>query len=159
MGVGVVARYSTLVEAEIACGALRGAGFHADVFEAGVASLYWDRLTAFGGVRVTVPLSELQDAVDYLLALTRTWRRPRPYRRDKGWLWRLFAFVIGLTLGPAAGWLVIGARYRAAKHSALSLWAVLLIALAMTLPLMLASAALYGFPDTSGAVTFSPYTP
>jgi len=76
MGLGVVARYSTLVEAEVACSALRAGGFHAEVLEAGMASAFWMYQTALGGLRVAVPSSELEDAVGYLTSLTRARRRP-----------------------------------------------------------------------------------
>jgi hypothetical protein len=127
MGLGVVARYSTLVEAEVACSALLGAGFHAEVMERGMATVYWTRQTALGGVRVIVPSSELQDAVSYLTVITQTWRGSRPPPRDRGWAWRLLALLAGLALMPEAGWLVISARDRAAKGSALSPWGVVVV--------------------------------
>lgn len=137
MGLGVVARFSTLVEAEVACSALRGAGFHAKVLEACTASLYWHYQTALGGLRVAVPASELQDASDYLTTILAT---PRPYlprRREMGAGWRLLALLAGLALLPA-GWFVIGARDRAAKDSALSPWGVVVVTGVVALLLALA---------------------
>ncbi len=134
----MVARFSTLVEAEVACSALRGAGFHAEILERALASIHWTYQTALGGLRVAVPASELQDAAGYLAAISRGWRRPRPHPRDKGVVWRLLALLAGMMLAPDAGWLVIGARDRAAKGSALSLWGVVLVSAALTLVLYLA---------------------
>jgi hypothetical protein len=62
-------------------------------------------------------------------------------------------------MGPAAGWLVIGARDRAAKNSALGLWEVVVVTFAMVLPLILACVALYGFSDLSSRVTYSSNAP
>jgi hypothetical protein len=137
MALEVVARYSTLVEAEVACSALRGAGFHAEVLEATIVSMNWMYQTALGGLRVAVPESELPDATAYLADILRSRRRPHRRPRDRGIIWRLLALALGLGLLPEAGFAIIGARDRAAKGSALSLWAVVVVTITLTVLLAL----------------------
>jgi len=61
-------------------------------------------------------------------------------------IWRLLALIAGLAFLPEAGWLVIGARDRAAKGSALSLWDVVVVTVALTLLLVLAGMLVGVFP-------------
>ncbi len=142
MGLGVVARYSTLVEAEVACSALRAAGFHADVLERGLASALWSHQTALGGLRVAVPIADLQDAVECLTEIGRAQPGPYPRRRDDRLGWRLLACAVGLGFLPQAGWVVVGARDRLRKCSALGLWGIVVATVMLCLLLALAAGAL-----------------
>jgi hypothetical protein len=77
MGLEVVARLSTIVEAQVVCGALRAAGFRAEVFDVGPGTVYWETMTA--GFRVVVPEDDLKDAVAYLAEVRRGAREdPEP---------------------------------------------------------------------------------
>lgn len=110
MGLSVVTRLSTLVEAEVACGALRAAGFRAEIFDHAIGTMYWLHQTAFGGFRIMVPDAELGDAVSFLRQLQRDQPKlRRPSTKDNG-LWTVAALGALLLLHPCLAWMVVATR-------------------------------------------------
>ena len=69
MGLVVVARVPTLVEAHIASGALRSAGFNAQVFDANFGGMEAPVIEGLGGYRIMAPESEAAAARETLRAL------------------------------------------------------------------------------------------
>ena len=69
MGLVVVARMPTLVEAHIASGALRSAGFNAQVFDANFGGMEAPVIEGLGGYRIMAPESEVAAARETLRAL------------------------------------------------------------------------------------------
>jgi hypothetical protein len=112
MGLRVVARLSTLVEAEVACGALRAAGFRAEVFDLAVGTVYWLYQTAIGGFRIVVPERELENAVAYLVEVRSNMPRIRRPVRKGDTLWAFAALGATFTLGSAVAWMIVAARRR-----------------------------------------------
>jgi hypothetical protein len=112
MGLRVVARLSTLVEAEVACATLRAAGFHAEVFDLAIGTVYWLYQTAIGGFRIVVPEDELEDAVGCLVEIDRSKPRIRRPVRKGDIVWSYAALGAILTLGSPVGWLIVGLRIR-----------------------------------------------
>jgi hypothetical protein len=112
MGLRVIARLSTLVEAEVACGALRAAGFRAEIFDHAVGTVYWLYQTAIGGFRIVVPEGELENAVAYLVEVHRNVPRIRRPVRKGDTAWAFVALGATLTLGSAVAWMIVALRRR-----------------------------------------------
>jgi MFS family permease len=114
MGLSVVARFSSLVEARVACGALQAAGIDAQLFDQNFGSVMWIDQTAIGGFRVVVPDAVVANAAAYF----RDFRPPAPTAepaaedgvRVGDYGLSVLALVLAFVLGPVAGWLVVGAR-------------------------------------------------
>jgi len=136
MGLGVVSRFSTLVEAEVACGALRSAGFHAEVFDHFFGTMRWIEQIALGGYRLVVPGQELTEAVDRLTDAQR--QAPQAEgtspRGEVGW--GLAALLSGLTLGVDLAWLLLGIRGRL-KRPSVSMADMIATALALNFAIVL----------------------
>ncbi len=62
----IVARYLSLPEAQVAASALRAHGLHPVLMEEQLVSSQWLYLYALGGLSLSVPASEVQDAVELL---------------------------------------------------------------------------------------------
>jgi hypothetical protein len=69
MPLAVVARLPTLVEAQIAAGALRSAGIHAEVFDANFGGVEAPVIEALGGYRIMAPEDEVANARELLKIL------------------------------------------------------------------------------------------
>jgi hypothetical protein len=69
VGLVVVARLPTLVEAHFASGALRAAGFNAQVFDANFGGMEAPVIEGLGGYRIMAPENEAAAARDTLRAL------------------------------------------------------------------------------------------
>jgi hypothetical protein len=93
VGLVVVARLPTLVEAHIASGALRSAGFNAQVFDANFGGMEAPVIEGLGGYRVMTPESEGAAARETLRGLSSNpdlgepedsepWARPAPSSRS-----------------------------------------------------------------------------
>jgi hypothetical protein len=127
VGLSVVARISTLEEAQVACGALRAAGFRAEVFDHVVGTVYWLYQNAVGGFRIVVPAAELEDAVAYLSRIQSDRRRLRRPRRKGDELWSVAALGAFLWLHPALAWAIVAARKaRRGRRLILNLGALIL---------------------------------
>ncbi len=105
MGLSVVARFSSLAEAEVAGSALQAAGFYVHLFDTIFGRLFWTDQVAIGGFRVMVPEEQIADATAYLDEINRSRPRWRPNPRDKGIAWRVLALIGGLSATPL-GWLI-----------------------------------------------------
>ena len=134
MGLGVVSRYSTLIEAEVACAALRSAGLQAQVLDRAFGTMVWTDQVAIGGFRVVAPDQELPDAVALLTQAGQDRPRPRrATRREKAVSWRFLALLAGIFVMPEAGFLVLGARDRVGRRSAVGIFGLALVALTLGL--------------------------
>ena len=69
MGLALVMRLPTLVEAQIATGALRSAGFNAQVFDANFGGMEAPVIEGLGGYRIMAPENEVAAARETLRAL------------------------------------------------------------------------------------------
>jgi hypothetical protein len=69
MGLVVVTRLPTLVEAQIATGALRSAGINAQVFDANFGGVEAPVIEALGGFRIMAPEDEVASAREILKIL------------------------------------------------------------------------------------------
>src|ERR1700677_2217251 len=69
MGLAIVTRLPTLVEAQIASGALRSAGFNAQVFDANFGGMEAPVIEGLGGYRIMAPENEVAAARETLRAL------------------------------------------------------------------------------------------
>ena len=69
MGLAIVARMPSLVEAQIAAGALRSAGVAAEVFDANFGQIEAPVIEALGGFRIMAPEGECAEAREILRAL------------------------------------------------------------------------------------------
>ena len=108
----MVARLSTLVEAEVACATLRAGGFRAEVFDLSIGTVYWPYQTAIGGFRIVVPEGELDNAVAYLVEVRRNMPRIRRPVRKGDTLWAFAALGATLTMGSAVAWMIVALRRR-----------------------------------------------
>lgn len=104
------ARFHTLSEAQVAASLLRSAGIDPTVSDVHYGSVFWLEQKALGGFRLSVAEEDLFDTVALLSG-------PPPYSDEfepydpieplsNGQ--RALAMGLGLTLGPAAGWLATG---------------------------------------------------
>jgi rubredoxin len=73
----VVERFRDLVPAQLALGALRSAGIDATLRDENMVRMHWLYSNALGGVRLVVPLSELDAAIEIL-------NSPTPSTLDAG---------------------------------------------------------------------------
>ena len=69
MGLGLVARIPSLVEAQIAAGALRSAGIDAQVFDANFGQVEAPVIEALGGFRIMAPAEQTAEAREILKIL------------------------------------------------------------------------------------------
>ncbi|MFI4975894.1 MAG: putative signal transducing protein [Caulobacterales bacterium] len=69
MALAVVTRLPTLVEAQIAAGALRSAGIDAEVFDGNFGQVESPVIEALGGFRIMAPEEKQAEAQDILRAL------------------------------------------------------------------------------------------
>jgi hypothetical protein len=79
MGLALVTRIPSLVEAQIAAGALRSAGIHAQVFDAWIGAMEAPVVEGLGGYRIMAPEGEVAAARDVLSALR---ANPQPLDGD-----------------------------------------------------------------------------
>lgn len=106
MSIAIVARFLDPVEAEIAAGALRSAGFDAVAMDQHFAAVDPLARQSLGGMRVGVPAAEAEDAASYLKDLVKA--RPETETGiEPGVGWRFGAAAAGI-LAPVFGWLVVG---------------------------------------------------
>lgn len=101
MGLSVVASFTQLSEAHVAAGALRSAGFHAEVMDQNFAVVNWFEQQVLGGIRVIVPQSELGEAVQVLREIIREKPEPGP-EPHPGVGWRGLAIAFGLIIPVVA---------------------------------------------------------
>jgi hypothetical protein len=157
MALGVVAVFSSLVEARIACGALQAAGVDAKLFDDHFGSVMWLDQTAIGGFRIVAPADDVQAARVFLREARSASRPRRRDRRDKGVAWRALSVAMGLGLGGAvglglgagAGWFVVAARRRMRGLGAIDLTAFLLaVGLTVTAFVACELAVLFAFALT-----------
>jgi hypothetical protein len=77
VGLALVIRIPNLMEAQIAAGALRSAGFAAEVFDQGFGAMEAPVIESLGGYRVMAPAEQVAEARATLKAL-----RANPIPRD-----------------------------------------------------------------------------
>ena len=140
MGLSVIARFSTLTEAQVACGALRSAGFHAEVFDQSFGTMVWTDQVAIGGFRVVAPEGELADAVAYLKQAENEAPEPESSASRGDGPWGAAAAASALTVGVDFSWLLLGVRNRLKRGGALSILELLFTAAAMVVMLVFAGA-------------------
>ena len=104
MRVVEVARFASLIEAQIAAGALRSAGFQAEVYDADLGSVNFFMHQAIGGFRLMMPQAEQQEARALLSAIEAE-APPRQAASTGGPLRALGALLLAFWLGPAGGFL------------------------------------------------------
>jgi len=111
MTLAVIATFSGLTEAQIAAGALRAGGLHAEVADQHFGSVVWTDQVALQGFRLTVPKGEAA-AARALLAEILAEPPPEPAwyppRKAGNAGWRFLAVALALTLNPLFGWLAVG---------------------------------------------------
>ncbi len=112
MGLRVAAKFSSLVEARVACGALQAAGFDAQLFDQNFGSVMWVDQVAIGGFRVMVPEEEVADAAAFLLDIRQSAPPAETEVRVADHAFRALPLVLLAVLSPLAGWIVVGARQR-----------------------------------------------
>ena len=116
MALAIVTRIPTLVEAQIAVGALRSAGIDAQLFDGAFGAIESPVIEALGGFRIMAPEGQVDDARDALRALRAgpglaaademgPWAPSlRDARRSRGRGMRLVAFA--LLSAPLLLWLL-----------------------------------------------------
>jgi hypothetical protein len=82
MGLAVVARYGSLQEARIVCGALQSSGMFAVVLDGERGTNLWTEQMLLGGFRVMVSEIDLEDAFTFLVE---TAPPPQPFDRRGHW--------------------------------------------------------------------------
>ena len=140
MGLGVIARFSTLSEAQVACGALCSAGFHAELFDQSFGTMVWTDQVAIGGFRVVAPEGELADAVAYLKQAESEAPEREPSASRGDGPWGAAAVLSAFTIGVDFSWLLLGVRHRLRRRGALSILELLFTAAAMVVMLVFAAA-------------------
>ena len=138
MGISVVASFLDPTEAEIAAGALRSAGFHAEAMDRNFAAMDSIARQSLGGMRVGVPDEEVAEAAQFLREIVKV-RPKRTVRIQPGVGWRLTAVLLAI-LSPPFGWLVVGmakARGRGKLSGMLMASALVVLVLAIALGLVL----------------------
>ena len=139
MGLGVIARFSTLSEAQVACGALRSAGFHAEVFDQSFGTMVWTDQVAIGGFRVVAPEGELADAVAYLRQAQADAPEPKAVTTRGATPWGVAVALSAVTIGVDFSWLLLGFRDRL-KRGPLAIVEVVFITAAALVMLVFAGA-------------------
>jgi RsiW-degrading membrane proteinase PrsW (M82 family) len=109
MGISIVASFVDPSEAQVACGALRSAGFHAMVLDQTFATMDWIAMQALGGIRVGVPESEIEEASDFLRAIVKD-RPERTVRIQSGVSWRVLA-ILAAALAPILIWIIVRPQF------------------------------------------------
>lgn len=103
------ARFYTLSEAQVAASLLRSAGIEPTVSDVHYGSVFWLEQKALGGFRLSVAEEDVLDTLA-LLTTPPPGQEFAPYDPieplSNGQ--RALAMGLGLTLGPAAGWLATG---------------------------------------------------
>ncbi len=138
MALSVAANFASLSEAHVAAGALRAAGFDAQVFDDHFGTMVWMEQLAIGGFRIVVPVEERADARAFLREVVQQAPRRRPSPREKGYGWRALALATGLTLGASVGWAVVGLKRRASYARGIGIGGMAIVALGMALGLAVA---------------------
>jgi len=111
MALAEVARFATLAEAHVVCGALQASGFHAVVFDQEVGTALWTNQFALSGFRLLVPGDELAEARGFL----REMRKADPEALDWGHHPEVLTGVPTAALSVAmgdAGWTLAALRQR-----------------------------------------------
>ncbi|HUO11229.1 MAG TPA: DUF2007 domain-containing protein [Caulobacteraceae bacterium] len=78
MGLALVTRIPSLMEAQIAAGALRAAGVRAEVFDATFGGMEAPVIEGLGGYRIMAPEEQLTEARQLLLAIKASPGLPTP---------------------------------------------------------------------------------
>ncbi|HTX49481.1 MAG TPA: hypothetical protein VME40_08830 [Caulobacteraceae bacterium] len=85
MGLALVTRIPTLVEAQIAAGALRSAGLRAEVFDASFGGMEAPVIEGLGGYRIMAPAEQVIEARQMLRALRSGPGLAAPEDEDRPW--------------------------------------------------------------------------
>ncbi|MBC6983607.1 hypothetical protein [Caulobacter sp. 17J80-11] len=116
MTLAVVARFSDLNEAHVACAALRSAGLQAVVLDGAIASVEPLSQRAFGGSRLCVPLTDLPVAREILReaqAAAAAEALPSDIEiRPHHPAWTLASLFTAVLASSPAGWAVDAVRRR-----------------------------------------------
>jgi hypothetical protein len=102
MTLAVLARCSTLPEAEVMASALQSAGFHAEVLDRHWGSNIWTDQVYIGGFRVVLPEAELDEAIEVVRGVLTP--QPRPQREPLRWSFWPLLFVCYFADCAAWGW-------------------------------------------------------
>lgn len=116
MGLAIVTRIPSLVEAQIAAGALRSAGIAAEVFDGNFGGMEAPVIEGLGGYRLMAPEDEVASAREVLRQLKASprlvdpedgpWRAERAHR-DERWQVRGFRLIVGAFLAiPVVVWIL-----------------------------------------------------
>ena len=138
MTLSVVATYSSLPEAYIAAGALRAAGFDAEVFDGNFGSVVWMDQVAIGGFRVVAPQNDQTLAASVLEAIEDAHRKEQgdPVKPELAatilaMFFGLGGFVLFGNNGAVWGWLMREIKYRETSGNPAWMGAVVLAWLLM----------------------------
>ena len=156
MGLGVVARFSSLTEAQIACGALCSAGFHAEVFDQTFGTMVWTDQVSIGGFRVMAPEAEIADAAAYLRQAQSEAPPREPSDRPGDGAWGAAAALSAFTVGVDFSWFLLGLRDRLRRGGPLSIAEILLRTVAIVVMLIFAGAIVALLIDFVGRTLIHP---
>lgn len=139
MALSVAANFASLSEAHVAAGALRAAGFDAQVFDDHFGTMVWMDQLAIGGFRIVVPVEERADARAFLREVVQQAPRRRPSPREKGYGWRAMALAFGLVFGASGGWAIVGMKRRASYPGRTGVADMLVVSIALILVVAVAA--------------------
>lgn len=111
MALAEVARFATLSEAHVVCGALEASGFHAVVFDQEVGTSLWTNQYALSGFRLMVPGDELAEAGAFLKELRKADPEALNWQAHPQALSGAPVAALGVAMGDA-GWAVAVMRQR-----------------------------------------------
>jgi hypothetical protein len=95
MGLSIVASFLDRTEAQIAAAALCSAGFGAVVMDTNFSGADWMATQALGGIRIGVPVGELDEAAQFLRELTSEKPEPGPDPHPGSWRTVALALFLG----------------------------------------------------------------